>query len=183
MLEFRTKRYIEALQPITYGYNNIKHRTTGFTPFQVYFGRAPQRTEMELDEFFELEEDVTEEQVRAYMEDQEEQRAEQHALVKDRIDKAAEMMLKRAGSKLPPLVVGDTVRKSTLLLSQVRKRTLLHQTVHQKWSKELYEVVERRVLEPNNVEQYRLEVYDGSPTTASHGVRGTHTNAIPLWTG
>lgn len=128
MSDHDSKRYIDVLQFLVFTYNNAKHSTTKFTPFQLHRGVDQQISMIAFSN------------------------------LRKKADQMIENDLKKRGGLEDPIIVGDKVRVSSLSLKSIRKLSSISKATKQlvNWSKDIYEVVEIRKDE-KGIEEFRLK--------------------------
>jgi hypothetical protein len=127
MSDHDSKRYIDVLQFLVFAYNNAKHSTTKFSPFQAHRGVDQQISMLA------------------------------HQNIKKKADAMIESDLKNRGGMEDPIIKGDKVRLSGLALKSVRKLSSISKAKQLvNWSKDLYEVIQVR-KDDKGIEEFQLK--------------------------
>lgn len=128
LTDHKSDRYIDALQALVFTYNNKKHATTKFTPFQVHKKRDNLISGLV------------------------------HMNLLKNGEKMIKNELKRQQAMEDELEVGDSVRVSSMSLAKVRKLAKIQSKgrITSNWSKEVHIVREIRTND-NGINEFKLD--------------------------
>lgn len=127
LTDHNSERYIDVLQSLVFSYNNKKHSSTKYTPFQVHRGRDNLISGLV-----------------------------HHNLIKN-ADKMVKNELRRQQALNEELSVGDTVRLSSITLAKVRKLSKVQSKsrITSNWSKQTYKIIEIK-QNSHGINEYKI---------------------------